>query len=108
MVDFVRSRGPDYFIFLHVAQWESVALHTIHFLIPSFPRCPFLSGKEDHKDDEEDHQYKEYLNHEPAVGGDGLKVLEDLGVGHFHVQLSVLHIGINPTERHGKLASSRV
>lgn len=77
-------------------------------LNPIVPHDAFLSGKEDHKYDEEDHQYEEYLNHEPAVGGDGLKVFKDLGVGHFHVQLGVLHVGINPTERQGKLLSSSV
>lgn len=77
-------------------------------LNPIVPHDASLSGKENHKDDEEDHQYEEYLNHEPAVGGDGLKVFEDLGVGHFHVQLSVLHIRINPTEQQGKLPLSSV
>lgn len=77
-------------------------------LNPIVPHGSFLSGKEDHKYDEEDHQHEEYLNHEPAIGGDGLEVFEDLGVSHFHVQLSVLHIGINPTGRNGKSPSSSV
>lgn len=63
---------------------------------PSYTqRCSF-SGKEDHKDDEEDDENEEYLDHEPAIGGDGLEVLQYLGVGHFHIQLGVLHVGVNP------------
>lgn len=36
------------------------------------------SGKEDHKDDEEDNEDEEDFDHEPPVGGNRLKVLEDL------------------------------
>lgn len=64
---------------------------------------PCSSSKEDHKDDEEDYEDEEDFDHEPAVGWDRLKVLEDLWVCHVHVELSVLHIGINSAgKRMGK------
>ncbi|GCC40498.1 hypothetical protein chiPu_0024016, partial [Chiloscyllium punctatum] len=53
-------------------------------------------GQEHHEDDEEDGEDEEDLDHQPAVGGDGLEVFEDLGVRRCHVQLCVLNIGINP------------
>lgn len=76
-------------------------------LNPIVPHGPFLLGKEDHKYDEEHHQYEEYLNHEPAVGGDRLKVFEDLAVGHVHIQRRVLHVGINPTDQQREIRIQR-
>lgn len=55
-----------------------------------------LLGEEDDKDNEEDDQDEEDLDHQPAVGGDRLEVLEDLRVGRLHVQLGVLHVGVDP------------
>lgn len=90
------------FIFCTLPNKSPWLLHIVPRPNPIVPCDAFLSGKKDHKYDEEDHQYEEYLNHQPAVGRDRLKVFEDLSVGHFHVQLSVLHVGIDPTERQEK------
>lgn len=61
------------------------------------PAAPLLSSSEkDNKDDEEDDQDQKYLDHEPAVGGDGLEVFEDLHVSSLHIQLGVLHVSIDP------------
>lgn len=77
----------------------------------SLPSVLLLSlGEEHDKDDEEDDEDQKDLDHEPAVGGDRLEVLEDLCVGGLHVQLGVLHVGVDPegqtTERTSKLLLS--
>lgn len=36
------------------------------------------SGKEDHKNDEEDNEDEEDFDHEPPIGGNRLEVLENL------------------------------
>lgn len=36
------------------------------------------SGEKDDEDNEEYDEDKKYLDHQPAVGGDGLEILEDL------------------------------
>lgn len=66
------------------------------FLFDSAGSPRKTSGEEDHEDDEEDDEDEEDLNHQPAVGRDRLKVLEDLGVSRLHVQLRVLHVSVNP------------
>lgn len=63
----------------------------------SSPSCSSLSSsKEDNKDDEEDDEDQKDLDHQPAVGGDGLEVFEDLHVCSVHIQLGVLHVSIDP------------
>lgn len=65
-------------------------------LFPFSQLLLFSLSKEDNKDDKEDDEDKKDLDHQPAVGGDGLKVFEDLCVGGLHVQLGVLHISVDP------------
>lgn len=64
-----------------------------------FSRAPdsssFPSSKEDNKDDEEDNEDQKDLDHQPAVGGDWLEVFEDLHVSSLHIQLGVLHVGVD-------------
>lgn len=73
------------------------------FTSPPPSRSSFSSSKEDNKDDEEDNEDQKDLDHQPAVGGDGLEVFEDLHVRGVHIQLGVLHVSVDPrTERESK------
>lgn len=73
-------------------------LHILYFssALEPPPSSPLPSSKEDNKDDEEDDEDQKDLDHQPAVGGDGLEVFEDLHVCSLHVQLGVLHVGVDP------------
>lgn len=77
--------------------------------INSSPSSSFSSSKEDNKDDEEDDEDQKDLDHQPAVGGDGLEVFKDLHVCSVHIQLGVLHVSVDPgTERDSKLNPFRL
>lgn len=66
------------------------------FLKLSLPATThFSSSKEDDKDDEKDDEDQKDLDHQPAVGGDGLEVFQDLCVRGLHVELGVFNIGID-------------
>lgn len=65
-------------------------------LLPLPSVALFFLSEEDDKDDEEDDEDEKDLDHQPAVGGDWLEVFEDLCVGGLHIQLGVLHVGVDP------------
>lgn len=54
------------------------------------------SGQENDEDDEEDDEDEEDLHHQPAVGRDRLEIFEDLPMSSLHIELSVLHAGVDP------------
>lgn len=88
---------------------KTCRLHPVLVFSPSFDvrfpsRCcfSFLLGEEDDKDDKEDDKHEKYLDHQPAVGGNWLKVFEDLCVSGLHVQLGVFYVSIDPVRRDGQ------
>lgn len=85
------------------SQSQSCLIFTSPRINSSPSRSSFSSSKEDDKDDEEDDEDQKDLDHQPAVGGDGLEVFEDLHVCSVHIQLGVLHVSVDPwTERDSK------
>lgn len=74
---------------------DSSSQSCIIFISPPYPQTPhpqphpprplLSSGEKDDEDDKEDEEDQKDLDHQPAVGGDGLEVLEDLHVSSLHV-----------------------
>lgn len=71
--------------FLDMSSQSSLSFTSSSTLLPSFLLLVFFSSEEDNKDDEEDDKDKKDLDHQPAVGGHGLEVFEDLCVGSIHI-----------------------
>lgn len=53
------------------------------------------SSEEDDKDDEKDDEDQKDLDHQPAVGGDGLEIFQDLRVCGLHIELGVFNVGVD-------------
>ena len=70
---------------------NKIRLHTLTSLA-----CVQGSTQEDNEDDCEDQHHQEDLEHEPAVGGDVLEVLEQFSVCCLNIQLCLIYIGVDP------------
>lgn len=58
-----------------------------------------FSGQEDDEDEKENDKDEEDFDEQPAIVGDGLKVLKDFRMGKVHIELSVFYVSVNPVLR---------
>ena len=66
------------------------------------------SCDEDDKDDEENDEDAEDFYHEPPVGGDRLKVLDQFPVSRVYVHLGLLYVRVDPAIDKIKLQSNEI